>query len=161
MVGPGVAHLGMDNSTWSDHTNIQPTMMELLGLRDDYVPDGRVLAEVLNPADAPPALLADQGSVLRLGRLYSQLEAAVGQFGLDTLRASTRALASSSPGDARYAGIESRLQALGAERDQVAGQIRAVLDGAAFGGQPVSGWQAQALIRNGAEVLGQAARLAR
>ena len=43
----------------------------------------------------------------------------------------------------------------------MAGQIRAVLDGAAFGGQPVSGWQAQALIRHGEEVLGQAARLAR
>jgi hypothetical protein len=160
MAGPGVEHRGVDNSTWSDHTNIQPTMMELLGLRDDYIPDGRVLAEVLNPADAPAVLLARHGSVLRLGRLYSQLEAAVGQFGLDTLRASTRALASSSPGDARYAITESRLQALGAARDEVAGQIRAVLDGAAFGGQPVRGWQVQSLIRQGEEVLGQAARLA-
>ena len=160
LAGPGVARLGVDNSAWSDHTNIQPTMMELLGLRDDYVPDGRVLAEVLDPADAPAALLDSHGTVLRLGRLYSQLEAAVGEFGLDTLRASTRALASSSPRDARYTSIESRLQALGAERDQVAGQIRALLDGAAFGGQPVSGWQAQALIRQGEEVLGQAARLA-
>ncbi len=155
-----MARLGVDNSAWSDHTNIQPTMMELLGLRDDYVPDGRVLAEVLDPADAPAALLDSHGTVLRLGRLYSQLEAAVGEFGLDTLRASTRALASSSPRDARYTSIESRLQALGAERDQAAGQIRALLDGAAFGGQPVSGWQAQALIRQGEEVLGQAARLA-
>ena len=49
MVGPGVAHLGVDDSTWSDHTNIQPTMMELLGLHDDYTPDGRVLVELFEP----------------------------------------------------------------------------------------------------------------
>ncbi len=46
MVGPGVAHLGVDSSVWSDHTSIQPTMMALLRLRDDYAPDGRVLGEI-------------------------------------------------------------------------------------------------------------------
>src|ERR1017187_9448302 len=45
LVGPGVARGGVDGSTWSDHTDIQPTMMNLLGLRDDYTPDGRVLVE--------------------------------------------------------------------------------------------------------------------
>ncbi|MGP7997219.1 MAG: hypothetical protein ACLPKI_07855 [Streptosporangiaceae bacterium] len=160
MVGPGVAHLGVDDSTWSDHTNIQPTMMELLGLHDDYTPDGRVLVELLNPADLPPALRADRGALLRLGQVYTQLEAAVGSFGLDTLRASTRALASKSPGDATYNTIENQLQQLGAARDSVAGQIRAVLDGAAFGGQLVHGGQAQALIHRGEQVLVQAAHLA-
>jgi hypothetical protein len=50
LVGPGLRHLGTDNALWSDHTDIQPTMMELLGLRDDYAPDGRVLGEVLDRA---------------------------------------------------------------------------------------------------------------
>jgi len=36
MAGPGVARLGVDNAVWSDHTSIQPTMMALLRLRDDY-----------------------------------------------------------------------------------------------------------------------------
>jgi hypothetical protein len=160
LAGPGVAHLGVDNSTWSDHTNIQPTMMELLGLHDDYVPDGRVLVELLNPADLPPALRVNRATLLRLGQVYTQLEAAVGSFGVDTLRASTRALASSSPGDGRYTALENRLQQLGAARDGVAGQIRAMLDGAAFGGQPVQGSQAQALIQQGEQVLAQAAHLA-
>jgi len=31
MAGPGVAHLGVDNSLWSDHSDTQPTMMALLG----------------------------------------------------------------------------------------------------------------------------------
>jgi len=31
MAGPGVAHLGVDNSVWSDHSDTQPTMMALLG----------------------------------------------------------------------------------------------------------------------------------
>ena len=97
--GPGVAHLGIDNSVWSDHTNIQPTMMALLGLRDDYPPDGRVLGEIFDPSALPPGMRLHRGTLLRLGRIYTQLEAAVGAFGLDTLRASTRALASDSPGD--------------------------------------------------------------
>jgi hypothetical protein len=41
MVGPGVARLGVDNTLWSDHSSIQPTMMVLLRLHDDYLPDGR------------------------------------------------------------------------------------------------------------------------
>lgn len=160
MVGPGVAHLGVDSSAWSDHTNIQPTMMELLGLHDDYVPDGRVLVELLDPADLPPALRVNRPALLRLGQVYTQLEAAVGRFGLDTLRASTRALASTSPGGARYATIEHQLEQLGVARDGVASQIRALLDGAAFGNQPVNGSQAQALIHQGEGVLAAAAHLA-
>jgi hypothetical protein len=31
LVGPDVRHEGVDNSLWSDHTDIQPTMMGLLG----------------------------------------------------------------------------------------------------------------------------------
>jgi hypothetical protein len=135
-------------------------MMYLLGLRDDYTPDGRVLAEVLAPAAAPGALRADPGSLLRLGQVYNQIEAAVGAFGLDTLRASTRALASESPGDATYTSIEDQLESLGSHRDSIAAQMRTILDGAAFDGQPLDPGQAQALIRQGEDLLGQAAQLA-
>jgi hypothetical protein len=160
MVGPGVAQHGIDNSTWSDHTNIQPTMMALLGLHDDYVPDGRVLVELLDAKTEPGALQADHDTLVRLGQVYSQLEAAVGSFGLDTLQASTRALASTSPGDATYTKVEGQLQQLGAERDTVAGQMRSILDAAAFDGQPVNPGQAWALIQHGEKLLHQAALLA-
>jgi hypothetical protein len=160
MVGPGVAHHGVDNSVWSDHTNVQPTMMALLGLRDDYAPDGRVLGEIFDPSALPSGMRANGATVLRLGQLYTQLEAAVGSFGLNTLRASTRALASNSPGDATYTKIENELQQLGAQRDAVAARIHAMLLAAAFNGRKVSVGQARKLIQQGDQVLGAAAVLA-
>jgi len=159
MVGPGVAHHGTDNSVWSDHTDIQPTIMALLGLRDDYAPDGRVLGEIMSPAGLPAGMRAHRGTLLRLGRLFTQLEAPVGAFGVDTLRASTRALASSSPGDATYTRIENALQRLGAARDAVGEQMRALLLAAAFAGRPLDVAAARALIRRGDQLLGQAAVL--
>jgi hypothetical protein len=159
LVGPGVRHLGTDNTLWSDHTDIQPTMMELLGLRDDYAPDGRVLGEVLDHAALPAAMQAHQATLTRLGRVYSQLEAPVGSFGLDTLRASTRALASRTPRDAGYTGIEGQLQRLGRARDALALQMRNDLLGAAFSGRAPGEWQVRALITAGDRLLGRAAVL--
>jgi hypothetical protein len=74
LVGPGVARAGVDNATWSDHTDIRPTMMALLGLHDDYASDGRGLLEDLGIGPAG----ADRARLIELGRLYSQLNAAVG-----------------------------------------------------------------------------------
>ena len=138
LAGPGVAHAGVSNAIWSDHTDIQPTMMALLGLRDDYVPDGVVLGDVIEPTALPPAMLSNYPTLRKLSQVYTQLEAAVGKFGLDTLAASTRALASNSAGDATYTTIEGQLTSLGAARDALAGQIQALLNGAEFGGQPLS-----------------------
>ncbi len=151
LAGPGVARRGFDNATWSDHTDIQPTMMALLGLRDDYTPDGRVLVEALDSDRLPPALRGDRETLLRLGRVYTQLEAAVGEFGLGTLRASTRALASDSPGDATYKRIESELRRLGAERDALAAQIRDILDAA----RPIDQRRASSLITQATRLLKQ------
>jgi hypothetical protein len=80
----------------------------------------------------------------------------VGAFGLHTLQASTRALASDSPGDATYTRIESRLQQLGLARDAIAGQMRALLLAAAFGGQPVNRDAAIRLIGQGGRLLNAA-----
>jgi hypothetical protein len=160
MVGPGVAHLGVDSSVWSDHASIQPTMMALLRLHDDYAPDGRVLGEIFTSAALPAGLRVNRGELLRLGQVYTQLEAPVGSFGLDTLTASTRALASTSAKDATYTNIEKQLVRLGQERDAVAGRMRAVLLGAAFNGRVLKVAQAAALIREGDRLLGEAAVLA-
>jgi hypothetical protein len=165
LVGPGVSHLGVDNSVWSDHTDIQPTMMALLGLRDDYTPDGRVLIEAMDSAALPPAVRAHTGSLTKLGQVYTQLEAAVGVFGLDTLRASTRALESNAPGDATYTRIENELARLGTARDALGAKMRAILLGSAFdsralNGRTVSVAQTGSLIAQGERLLGQAALLA-
>jgi hypothetical protein len=165
LAGPGVAHVGVDNAIWSDHTDIQPTMLALLGLHDDYVPDGVVLGDVIEPTALPPAMLSSHPTLTKLARVYTRLEAAVGEFGLDTLAASTRALASSSPGDATYTTIEGQLTSLGAARNALAGQIQTLLIGAEFGGQPLStsksGKKAlAALIAQGNALLAQAGTLA-
>jgi hypothetical protein len=160
MAGPGVLHQGVDNSVWSDHTSIQPTMMELLGLRDDYAPDGRVLSEVISPAALPRAMKEHRAVLLRLGQAYTAIEAPVGPFGLATLRASTRALVSRSPGDASYRRIERQLRRLGAERDTVAGRMRALLLGAAFGGKPLDVPAARQLIGQARNLLHRAGQLA-
>ncbi len=160
MAGPGVRHLGVDNSVWSDHTSIQPTMMELLGLRDDYAPDGRVLSEVISPAVLPPTMTAHRAMLLRLGQAYTAIEAPVGPFGLATLRASTRALVSRSSGDVSYRRIERRLERLGAERDTVAGRMRALLLGAAFRGRSIDVPVARQLIAEARDLLRLASPLA-
>jgi hypothetical protein len=160
VVGPGVAHLGADTSAWSDHTNIQPTMMALLRLHDDYAPDGRVLGEIFDPATLPAGMRAHRGTLLALGRVYTQIEAPVGAFGLDTLRASTSALESTSPGDTTYATIENQVQRLGAQRDAIGARMRTLLLGAAFGGRTLNVTEANALIRQGDRLIGEAAVLA-
>ncbi len=161
LAGPGVVHVGVNNAIWSDHTDIQPTMMALLGLRDDYTPDGVVLGDVIEPTALPPAMLSSYPTLRKLARVYTQLEAAVGEFGLDTLAASTRALASNSAGDATYTTIEGQLTSLGAARDALAGQIQALLTGAEFGGQPLSTSKpGSKLIAQANALLAQAGALA-
>jgi hypothetical protein len=160
LVGPGVAHAGVDGAIWSDHTDIQPTMMALLGLRDDYTPDGVVLGGVLASAALPAGMRPNYVRLGRLAQVYTQLESAVGGFGLATLTASTRALASSSPGDAVYTGIENQLTALGGLRDSLAAKMQTLLTAAEFGGTPVSANAAQGLIGQGNALLTRAEALA-
>jgi hypothetical protein len=159
LVGPGVRNLGANGSIWSDHTDIQPTMMELLGLHDDYTPDGRVLAEVLAPGALSDPQRDSYQTLVRLGKAYTAINAPVGPFGLDTLAASTRALESSSPGDATYTAIEARLAGLGRQRDAIVAAMKDELYGAAFGGQPVNVGEADALIESAHDLLASASAL--
>ena len=80
MVGPGVQHMGMNSSVWSDHTDIRPTMMELLGLKDDYSHDGRVLFEVLKDSALPPAVRKQLSALISLAQAYKQINAPVASF---------------------------------------------------------------------------------
>src|SRR5437870_1657983 len=109
-VGPGVASNGVDNSTWTDHTNVRPTMLSLLGLTDDYVHDGRVLIEALTTKATPQSLIAHRETVRRLSDIYEQVNAPFGQFAMDTLVASTRAIKSTD--ENVYNSIESSIGSL-------------------------------------------------
>ena len=156
--GPGVRHRGLDGSppadgpnsagpdsgqvtvpgahtkgTWADETDIRPTIMYLTGLRDDYEHDGRVITQILanrNTALRSPGIAA-------LGACYKQLNSSVGIFGTDTLMASTKAIRSSSPGDATFLRTGRALRKLDVARDALAGRIKGELEAAAFSDVPL------------------------
>jgi predicted transcriptional regulator len=150
-VGPGIRQGGIDGNTWTDHTNVRPTILTLLGQKDDYVQDGRVLIEGLTTQATPHSLIAHRETVRRLGAVYEQLNAPFGSFGESIASASTKALASTD--QARYELIETAIAGLTARRDALAHQIRDGLNAAAFDGRSLNqlqamGWivQSQALI---------------
>jgi len=157
-VGQGVDQSGIDSATWSDHTDVRPTILELVGLKDDYRHDGRVISEILQ-GYARPSALKQSGSFVALAQIYKQLNASFGEFAMDTLKASTKALASNDSGDATYTTIEGQIQSLTADRDALAAQMIGLLEGAEFKGQTFSDAQAQSLIAQGEALLNQAKAL--
>jgi hypothetical protein len=172
LVGPGVAQRGVDGpqpkdgnqpsdpnsthtvpqasgtGTYVDEVDLRPTLMHLVGLKDDYPSDGAVINQVLtHPTATPDSLTA----------LYRQLNSSVGAFGTDTLIAESSALASgSATNDDRYDSVEARLLHLADARDSWANQVKQVL---ASGSAPSHG-QLTSLTARGNALLQQAAELA-
>jgi arylsulfatase A-like enzyme len=151
MVGPGVQRRGVDDQTWSDHTDIRPTMLVLLGLTDDYAHDGRALAEVLHE-DALPVALRNQ-RFQRLAQAYKQIQAPVGVLGLTTLDVSTKALVGD---DASYAALEAALSNLTDQRDALAATIAGQLEAAEFGGQGLDENSVKSLVQQAQALIDQA-----
>ncbi|HXI46746.1 MAG TPA: hypothetical protein VNH13_10625, partial [Candidatus Acidoferrales bacterium] len=144
-VGPGVQHLGTA-TPWTDHTDVRPTMLSLLGLVDDYRHDGAVTWGILDPSAIPASVSGNQAQVSSLAAAYKQITASFGDFAMTSLRVSTKALASSSAGDKTYNLIETKLANLGAQRDALALQISQLLEGASFSGQAISSSDASKLL---------------
>jgi hypothetical protein len=161
-VGPGVKNVGIDGSgpgegpssayqansgsetdpqignhgTWVDQADAQPTIMALTGLKDDYIPDGRVITEDLTHPPGRTGGLAFQN----LAVCYKQLNSSVGDFGTDMLIADTKALKSgSSSDDSQYQSMLAKIQSLGAARDKLATRIKRELFGAEFDGHAIRG----------------------
>jgi hypothetical protein len=127
--GGGTVPQFSNTGTWADETDIRPTMLSLVGLKDDYATDGRVISEILDRV--APALRGTEA----LGACYKQLNAGVGDFATNTLIAETSALAGGSAADdSQFTDTQSRLQALSAVRDVVATGIKTTLSRAAFDG---------------------------
>ncbi len=153
MVGPGVNQTGIDDATWSDHTDIRPTILTLVGLKDDYSHDGRVLVEEL-AGYAQPSAVKNSDSFVPLAQIYKQIDACVGQLGLASLKVSTRALESgSSSDDTTYADLENQLSSISSQRDALAAQMIALLENAAFNGKSFNDQQAEQLISQGQALL--------
>ncbi|HEV3170311.1 MAG TPA: hypothetical protein VGZ32_08230 [Actinocrinis sp.] len=136
LVGPSVKHLGVTNAVWSDHTDIRPTMMALLGLHDDYSYDGVPLIGFLKAEALPHSVRDDRKQYEALAAAYKQLNASVGQFAAATLQFATAGIESTSPGDTTYQQTDAVLAALGQQRDALAAQINAAINVPFFGPEP-------------------------
>jgi len=154
-VGQGIDGNRVDSTTWSDHTDVRPTMLNLVGLKDDYVHDGRVVTEILE-GYALPSAVKKSTSFVALAQIYKQLNAPFGSFAMATLKVSSKGLASNDDGDATYLQIEGQIQSLTAQRDALVSQMVALLNGAEFNGQSFSDAQARSLITQGQALLNQA-----
>jgi outer membrane murein-binding lipoprotein Lpp len=159
LVGPGVRNNG-DDATWADHTDVRPTMLDLVGLGDSYVHDGRVLIDQLDASAVPQSLRAHRETLRRLGDVYKQLNAPFGAFSMSVLKASTQAIKSgSATNDSTYETLEGRIGALTSRRDALASQIRAALDGAAFGDVSLNEGRAKGWIDEADNLIDQAVNL--
>jgi hypothetical protein len=131
IAGPGVRRTGVENRVWSDHTDVRPTMLALLGLKDDYVHDGRALVEKIQPAALNHTVREHRESLIELGRRYKQLNAPLGALAKLTLSRATRAVRSD---DATYGSWLAHLADLTIRRDATAADMKAILNGAVFNG---------------------------
>jgi hypothetical protein len=160
MVGPGVDQSAADDTTWTDHTDLRPTILSLVGLKDDYSHDGRLLDGDLAGYAIPSAVKKNLNAFNQLATAYKQLNAPFGAFAMNTLKASTTALASDDADDATYTSIEGQIKDLTTQRDALAGQIKSALDGATFDNQPLNSAQVQNWLSQAQSLQSQAAALA-
>ena len=135
MVGPGVKQLGRDDAVFTDHTDVRPTLMALLGLTDDYVHEGRVVAEFMQQSALPPGIRNAHENFVELARVFKQLNAPKGELGRASLVWSNRSIASN---DKVYGRYLARIADITNDRNALAGQIKTVLTNAAFHNKPVN-----------------------
>jgi hypothetical protein len=141
LAGPGVRSLGVVSDVFSDHADIRPTTMALLGLKDSYVHDGRVLAEFLDDRVLAGVALQRQ-SFVRLAQAYKQVNAPAGQLSRNSLTLATRAI---KGGDVTYAEYQAEIERITEYRDALARDIKMQLSGLAFAGRPLNAQNAEAL----------------
>jgi hypothetical protein len=157
MVGPGVRREGRNDEVFSDHTDVRPTMLALLGLKDSYVHDGRVLAEKLSDQALPNGIRRRREDFVELAKTYKQLNAPLGSVGRHSLVYANRSITSN---DAIYAQYPAKLATVTSERDSLAVQIKAALNDAAFGNQPVDEQHEDGLGRRARKLIDQVEDLA-
>jgi len=150
MVGPGVKQLGRDDAVFTDHADVRPTLMALLGLTDDYVHEGRVVAEWMQRQALPDGIEDGRENFTELARVYKQLNAPLGQLGRASLVWANRSITGT---DKTYARYLKQIADIIADRNELASQIKTVLNNAEFHGKPAGegnedglGHRAQQLI---------------
>jgi hypothetical protein len=131
-------------------------MFAELGLTDTYANDGRTILEVLDGNAVPHGLDVHRGQLQKLGAAYKQLTAPFGSVGMDSLKYSTAAIRTgSSTDDSAYLAAEAKLGSWLANRDQIAGQIKTLLNGLAHGGPAPSNATIQNLTSDADDLIAE------
>jgi len=133
--------------------------MTLMALRDNYSWDGDAITPMMYAA--PWTIRVDKGDYDRLEAVYKELQAPFGQFGVNTLDADTRALASGSDAnDGSYTDMDSQLQTCAGARDALGAQIQSVLEAAETGRRPLDRQEERALVRRAQGLIADVSQLA-
>jgi hypothetical protein len=151
IVGPGVQEQGRFGGVFTDHTDIRPTILSLAHLKDDYAHDGRVVFEILKDEALADAVRDHRETLSRLAAAYKQINAPRGELGRRTLAGiSTKAL---SGDDATYTSLEGKIADLTRQRNAIASQMIAILEGAEFNNAPVDERSAQRLLDEAEDLI--------
>jgi len=154
IVGPGVQPDHDGTNVFTDHTDLRPTLMSLLGLEDDYDHDGRAIFEIMKETAIPREIREHLDTAERMAHLYKAINAPVGPLGVVTLVKSTTALASgSSTDDSTYTKIEGELSDLTVQRNAIASQMLDMLEDSTFDGKEFDERKAEALIDQAEDLL--------
>ena len=108
--------------------------MALVGLKDDYVHDGRVVAEWLNNNALPHRIRERTEDFIELAQVFKQLNAPKGALGRASLVYANRSITSV---DNVYTRYLVRIADITGHRDALVASIRTVLTDAAFNNKPV------------------------
>jgi len=157
MVGPGGKQLGRDDQVFTDHTDVRPTVMALLGMTDDYVYEGRVIAEFMHDSALPPGIRSAPENFVELAQVFKQLNAPKGDLGRASLVWANRSITGN---DKVYARYLDQIADITEDRDEIAGQIETVLNNAAFHNQPVDEGAEDGLGRRARALIDQVKDLA-
>ncbi len=157
MVGPGVRRLGRHDAEFSDHTDVRPTVMALVGLKDDYVHDGRTIAEWMEHGALPNGIRERTEDFVELAQVFKQLNAPKGALGRASLVYANRSITSV---DKVYARYLARIADITNRRDNLAASIKGVLNDAAFNNKPVGEGSEDGLGHRARELIDQVQDLA-
>ena len=146
LVGPDVKNLGATGQLWTDHSDIRPTIMALTGLKDDYIHQGRPISQVMTET---------RQDLNRLGDVYKQINAPVGQLSLDSVAFATKATLSNSSGDQTYINADAQIAAWTRQRNDLAFKMIALLDTTAPGYTNHNDRNVNNLIRQGEQLLAE------
>jgi hypothetical protein len=134
-VGPGIKTLGETADVWTDHTDVRPTMLVDLGLPTSYDNDGRAITEILNGNAVPAEVNLHRGVLQQLGAAYKQLDAPFGRLALASLKVSTAGIQTGTAADdSAYTAMDAQLATWLSQRDTLADEVSAVINGAQFNG---------------------------